>query len=1022
MATIKIKNSTNYNRTGVVTLGVPFAKADNISASDTLVVANAYSSNNSNQRVQWTPVGARWDNGAVKYAKVSFTSDLSANQEKTANLFKSSSSTSTPFNISNSLFTNLLSTIVVFTVEGYSYQLNLANVMLIEGGSASDHYARFRLFTHLPQTANPVTRHFWVDLVVDLFNNLDAVQFYFRYGFYRFLPDITPSHPEAIPPAFRLGSPITLRIDGPITFLRFQNESIESVITTSDTNKTFVLLDPVRNDGNNAKICAGMSGAYKGTLVFGALDGASKSAESESQILAICSDWKTLYPITNKMPDDSRHPYLTSQAEKLTRSNTLLNTVTALVTNAIRKGPRLFPPLANDPDCKNTGTHGFRDYAFGLRGWPIFSCDNYNWIPYLEYNTRQQSMRSNWYYTDTGTPVEPDDLQAADVHIWHGRMFSTAPASYAGYSRAIGESELATGYRTNNTAGLVLGPDKEHYTNLIILLQAIISMDWFSLEYIKMYTKFWIYGNRTDAFPTYAISGIHNWGSPRAIGRGSQNAAFLYELTADPELKQLIEDRYNFNVNIRGRLTREHVSGDYTQKIYGTEVLGVCNLPACLGGFRHWRPWEEGAAAFGNYLLAKSLLAEDPSSTIGQKYLNIARDASASIVLGNCILDCTDGNSDAIGCFTVGPAPAHTGDVSPILQNFITNIGFALNRTVIGQTSGATATLVLTHYSNEYGNSFRGRYLTFWLRNVTGTFQVGETIRLDTGLICPYPIYEKHKFWGAMSQNLEMTQDPNNFGNLLTLDNALEISTSQDANYPTAIFPFGYFRNARYSRSYPVVMSPAIVIALEASLQNFYTNNNELIKTKAQTLFDRLTSNNISASPTDFDETLDCFMGYIGNFTQQQNTVVNLNINTNVIVPVANEPTITITDYIVNANTTNVSSSSIRATIYDPSVQTSTIISAYVKPAGLNLLVSTIDTTASAGATKVTTTSSTIVASTEVHSVTSTVLVKQNRKYVWIYMGDLVLPTDVERDAPIYVDVDTTNQDATDEEVQEGDE
>ncbi len=1025
MAIIKIKNSTNYNRTGVVTLGVPFAKADNITDSDTLVISNAYSNNNSNQKVQWTPVGARWDNGAVKYAKVSFTSDLAANQEKTATLFKSNSSTSNAFNISNQLFTNLLSSIFVFTVEGYSYQLNLANIALIEGGNPSDHYARFRLFTHLPQTSNANIRHFWVDIVIDIFTNINAVQFYFRYGFYRFLPSITPTHPEAIPPAFRLGSPITLRVSGPRTFFRYENEVMDGVTTASDTDKTFMLLDPVKNSGNNAKICAGVSAAYKGTLVFGALDGATTSAESESQILAIASDWKTLYPITNKMPEDSRHPYLTSLSEKLNRSNILLNTINTQVTTASRKGSRLWPPLPNEPNCTFTGAHGFRDYPFGLRGWPIFSCDNYNWIPYLEYNTRQQSLRTNWYYNDSGNPVDPTELNNANVHIWHGKMYHLPPVSYAGYTRDVPTDSLPTAYRTNGSSQQLLGPDKEHYTNLMFILQAFISMDWFSLEYANMYTNFWIYGNRTNAFSSF--SAIHHWGSPRAIGRGSQNAALLYEITANPELKALIEQRYNYSITHRGRLTREHVSGDYTSKIYGTEVLEVCSNAACLGGFRHWRPWEEGAACFGNYLLAKSLLSENPSSAIGQKYLNIARDAAASIVLGHCILDCTDNNPDGTGCITIGPAPAHTGDVSPILSSLMSNIGFGLGRTIIGETSGARATLVLAHFSTEYGG-FAGRYLTFWLRNVAGVFQAGENIRFDTGLLVPYPIYEKHQFWGAMSQNLQVTQDSNNFGNLLTLDNALEVSTSQDANYPVERFPFGYFRNARYSRSYPVVMSPAVAIALEASLQNFYSNNNQLIKEKAEYLYNKLTTTYISSNPTDYDETLDCFMGYIGDFTQQTNTVVDLNLSTINITSTVNTPTISITDYIINASSSP-NTSGVGITIYEPVVTTSTVISAYAKPASVNLVLHIMDTqdgdyigaVASAGATKVTTSSSINMSVASVLSVTTTTFTKQNRKYVWIYMGEPVIVTEPIRDAPIYDDQYYIS-DAIEEEEQEGDE
>lgn len=996
MALLRIKNKSAYSRTGVVTLGIPFSKAENIRETDNLIVAGAYSSVAENQKVQWYPQGARWDNGAVKYARVSFKTNLTANEEKIAAVLRSNDSVSIPYTRTNVSWSGLQSTVATISIEGTTYQIPFQNLELIEGGGPTDHYSRYRVFTHLPNSpTNPRIRHFWIDFVAEFFSDLNYVQFYFRFGFYRFSPSVTPSSPDAVDPRYTLTQPIILEINGPTTAFRFENEKIQEIQTITSTHKRYTLISPGLHGGKDALLVPGISHAYKGVMCFGTPSGGTLSAELDSQILAISDDWKTLFPITGTIPDNSRHTYLTDETEKRRRSDLLLQNISAVSsTSNPYRGPYNWPAACNTPRTTNTGTHGYRDYAFGLRGWPIFDSSNYNWIPYLEFTTRQQALRTNWYYKDDGSVVTPNELLSAQVHIWSGMMFGASPASFAGYTVAAGESNLP--YAANNSHGgqPIYGPDKEHYTNTMFFLQALISMDWYSLEYMKMYVAYYINANRVDSYPSYAASSIHSWGSPRAIGRTSQNAAMLYEFTADQELKYWLQRRYDFNIQQRGRLARQYTPGLFTEKIRGTEVLGVCDKAACLNSFRHWRPWEEGAACLGNYLLAKVLLTEDPTSTLGAQYLQLSRDAAASLVLGNTILDCTPGTG--IASFTIGPAPVGSTE----LAQWITNNGFALGRMITGQTSGATGRLVLVHYAATYASAAT-RYLQFWVKDVQGTFQPGEYVRLDTSLLSTQPIYERFDFWGAMSQNLEITTNTADFGRLLNINDALEVTTVQDNNYPVSMYPFGYFRNARYSRSYPVVISPAVSIALEAASQNYYPDSNELIKQKATELRAKLFTSYAPSNPTDYDEYIECFMGYVGTLTEIPDTIINFNVTKVQANFSIKQATASITNPIRNTTATNSSTPRVIASTTYPNVTTSTVIDTSTSPIGSRIRSRTSTHIARGSAVASGLDSSSILISAQdADLIYTTIIDSSKRKYVYVYVGDPESADTLVRDAP----------------------
>jgi hypothetical protein len=842
MASAKIKNTTNYARTGVITLGVPFAKSEGLQPTDTLIVAGAYSSNNSNQKIQWYPQGVRWDDGSVKYARVSFKTDLNALQEKTVSILKSNTSTAIPFVRNSQLWSNFLSTTFLFSIQGVNYTFPTASMALIEGGQTNDHYARYRYFTHLPAAADPTIKYIWVELVAEVFSSLNYIQFYFRFGHYRFYPGQTTT---GIDPIIILTQPVTLNIIGPRVDIRWEEYKIPSINHISDTNTLYTLLDPFSQGEKQNRFPAGISHAYKGVLVYETSNTAS--AELTEQILGMAVDWKNTYPITGIMPP--RPSYITSDEDALSRSQALLNQHSIKTTNY--RAQYNWSSAISDANTPKAGTHGYRDYGFGLRGWPFMSTTDYSWIPFLEFSTRTQAYRHNWYYGTDGNPVPPNDFRNNNVKFWSGAMWNTNPYALAGYTRIVGQGDVPHTNGASNS--IIYGPEKEHYTNGLHIIQGFITMDWFSLEYAKMYSKLWCYCNRTDNYPTTGLlSATDKWGVSRAVGRVSQNAAFLYEFTADPELKYWIERRLDWNYQYNFDLKPEALPGG-TEIVRAVNVQAPCTQAACLRGEIHWRPWEEGQACFGLYFLAKCVLNTDPTNSQALIMLRMARDSALSTLKGG--FKDTRQSVSNYRLFYLGPY-ADTSATRAVMTNGQIAPGLGLR----GLTSNATATIY--HLNQDTSNSSYGeRFIKLYARNASGNFIVGENIRLDTGF--ELRIDRITPFAGG-AQSHHISPPTNGYAGYLTQveEDAIETQVG-DNNYSPDSYPFGLFKYKYTNTTYTLPQTAAIVIAREAAALGLYPDSNAEIYALANSYYNGIYDEGYNDDNGDFNEEVEKFMGYL---------------------------------------------------------------------------------------------------------------------------------------------------------------
>jgi len=920
MPSAKIKNTTNYPRTGIVTLGIPFVKAQALQPTDTLVVDGAVAGN-SNQLIQWYPQGARWDDNSVKYARASFRVDLAAQEEKTVQIFRSNNlSTPIPFTLTNSSLSALFGTTVTLTVQGFTFVVPIQQSSLIEGGGPNDHYARYRYFTYLPSGSYPQQRHIWVEFVTELFSGLNYAQFYFRFGFYRFEPTLTIA--QGIDPRINFTSPVILNISGPLSEIRWKNQKIRNYygqVNQQDftANYSWVLIDPSYDD---TRFPAGASHCYKGVLLFENSD--TTNAEYLQQILAMAEDWKTFYPITNVMPENP--PYVTSEQDLFNRSTALLNTLSTPTIN--RRGAYNWSGIIGDANSFSTGTHGIRDYGYGMRGFPFMKTTNYNWIPFLEYSTRTQACRYNWYYDTNGNVITPAAFQNAGVRFWNGAYFRAgSEGEFRGYNRAATADDAP---RTTIEFKPIAGPDKEHYTNKLHIIQGLITMDWFSLEYAKMYSKYWIYANRTDAYPGQASS-IHNWGTGRAAGRVSECAAWLYEFYADPELKSRIRTRLNFNLPQPGRqLLNKTINPGGIEVLRVSSIEGPNNQGGGLGAtLSHWRPWEEAVSASGWYLLGKVLLSENPADADGLKMIDMARDIAGTVVLhGYEDFRATDSSKR---CLSVRyPTTSLRSTVKSDIGTNITTVR------VQGLSSGAEG--IVYAYHNEVEFSYYVG-LRLYLKNASGNFIAGENIRVMSGSQSLGTLERKFDIEGKKSSNI--SSPSLGFARALTESERETLTLDQGAllgiGWTEEIYPLGYFINQRYYYLYEYVCFPAIAIAKEAAQLNHYSDNTTVLNKVYSFLnYYQVSNYYVGSTPAinDIEETFLSHAGYyVPNIFSTTSLPSVVNVLPQIVTTSTPQVTVSVSNFQVNV-TSNPSPVSCQTSIQQPTVSVVSSSSATITP------------------------------------------------------------------------------------------
>jgi hypothetical protein len=243
MADIQLLNDTPYDRTDIITVGIPYGPGE---LSDTGTQLICHGATSQSQIVQWYPQGALHPDGSYRYIRASFRADLLAHQSptwaggKAVKINSSGTPTAVPYSIPGAVLQGIGSVVINLFVNGSTHRVNLLDgaLELVEGGGTNDHYARFRVFkrmTGLPQI--------WTEIVYDVLSNLNHVRFWFRFG-YSYAETGKGTSAGSYPTKrFYLNDEVKLQIIGPTVHLRYEDYKTRAK-TVSGVTTEYTLISP----------------------------------------------------------------------------------------------------------------------------------------------------------------------------------------------------------------------------------------------------------------------------------------------------------------------------------------------------------------------------------------------------------------------------------------------------------------------------------------------------------------------------------------------------------------------------------------------------------------------------------------------------------------------------------------------------------------------------------------------------------------------------------------------------------
>ena len=855
---VQLLNDNINDRTGHVTVGVPFAKGEVTSTSTIFAVNNALTDPNIPLRAQWYPFGPTYSDGSYKYGRFTFPVNIVGNGNKVVTIANNNNAVVGNFNVTPTVQTWGTNAFGLFLL-GTPHYMTLTDATVVEGGTTTDHYKRYTKFER-----HATYPEIWMDVTWDVFSNFDYIRFWFRFGlsYSTRTGMVAGPYPTAkFPGTFRRpNSPTFVSIqEGPIVWVAggksaILGEEISIVhIDRTDDAAAYYIMDPagVRSSFfHHDSINHGLMHAYKGVLYMGSYKSSSDAnASFDKEIFAICKNWyPDRYPSYHFLPD---YPaYITSESSAkaglTTRVNNYYNSQVrgdSFANNLLGNIPR-----APAPGAQNSQTFGTTRFWPYLRtSWPIVQ-------KLAQLGTRGEGFRPNFVREGDGTWFNLSNYPG--VVIWTSSLHFTSQQLF-GMGPGVGNYDLPRSLTRGAEEGYE-GPDRQHIVVHTVVYDALITGDWHAIEWCKIFEQM-----QRGNLDTNSINPVVNSSdSSRGIGRSMLATCQLFEVTGNTELLDTIEARINNVLYPQFTALAPQGGGDFPSKLrFMASYFPESRQPAELYYNIHQRPWEESIAAYGLYAAAKLLEKHRPTSTTTISRANEMAAKVAGTVLKWGLIDTRPGS----GYFSFF-ANNWTGQLSEWVLNpsltFTSSSGGSgsLGQLLFDDSSAGTAT-----------TSGRGG-LFIRLRGASGTFNIGDTITCSNGRTAviafkhtPYlPVVtlpEGSDFGLGRGTPLPDTE----------WANMINDGTTEYGGHPRYIY---------FYHGYSNWMAGAIAVALQYAYENYYSSENAALFSKAADFLVTYRDNrNATANPDFWDDELEAhtIISSIGfNVTSSGNTDVTV--------------------------------------------------------------------------------------------------------------------------------------------------
>lgn len=818
----QLRNRSGHARTDVVTHGVDLLPGE--IPANTIPDLRAVGALASPTRVQWRPWGRRWIDGSYRHIEVCYLAEVGTGGSATPQVeIQPAAATGVPFALSANVTTGLLSTIISFSVNGVGRSVTLNDVFtngtLLKGSETNAVVRRRRLRARFEATPTTQLYAMFYEITADFYSGLDTVEMWFKLGY-------SLAQPQTVIPGWGNGNAwnasyldvtqaATVSVMGPGAYMRYETKLTHATTRNAGVT-TWTVHDPGAAGLNREKWPSGMVYRRKTSLIFGSLGAESALAEINSDLRGCAMDYPNKrWGVYENVPEAPS--YMTSRANLISRLEAFETHFEAQGTDG---DPLSTCGMGILPDSGGVGFHG--QWAFGTqRGWPILRGGYPAMLDMCERVAYMQAYRANEFYNDDLSVYSQEDEHPAAV-VWGGRADNgnTRGGDTLGINAPDVQQVTGGGVPIYLPEPHWKGYDRGHWTAHCEYLAAAIGCDYLAMDTMEHMAA----QVRANMNPLILSTFARDAAVGREFGRPLETALHCYEVTGDDRLvasvmrgkARTIWDIYPDTKDRRyfGHPADRRGQG-YPLQDFPSTLSAYNQSPGAVPPDNNHitvpyaSRWSDDEVAFA--MQGMALLFEERGDS---EYFGICRYIAADLALAGVRSGLIPGGLVDANRYQIAYIDPVASADAIYDQNGYDN---CRGRIATGLRSGRSGTIIVITAPDDTSPFI-------WLRDCTGEFAPGETIRISSALgpvdvACLFPA----PFIGAFAS---------------ATNNGLVYSVAEQEEsvvipWYTATKRWELLRNRAYAPENPPV-SAVLSIARYWARRLFYRNSTGTVDLNAQ--------------------------------------------------------------------------------------------------------------------------------------------------------------------------------------------
>lgn len=539
---VTLTNPTTLARQDIVTTMLPCPQGR---VTDTTLIAVADPGTGQTEQCQWAPIGARWPDGSVALARITFPVTLAGSEVRdcVVGIGAGAITTFTPHPLAVAGIATLLCEL---EVEGSTLTLSSPQIAFLGPRTMIVRYLQ-----RFPSTAGS-TEQVWRHLDIEVLHGLRFARIYHTHGnsYARtnpLDPRIESAHPGTdfdITQTMRLRFGHSELLD--VRFWQEQEWTMGRRITASQFTEFDVINPATVPLPTQARLPDGYSIPLDGVMLFDkpAATGIEQSTiEAERlalPVIAKCNGWVAT-GLANRLFGGVVPPIPSWFASAQQAEDAANSFRAAQYFDTLAASPFNWKDSSHCGSNRNPGDTGQQRDFSRLHCWPEYRTRSSVGLLSARRSACAEYLRPT-HFREWDTCAVVTKANHPQLWFWNNRYFWNSPNTRS--PDALGKGFGLTGpVETGGTGGVlpIFGHPREHYSHQNLLHYTQITGDWRFVNYLNEMCERWMFVHQVGS----GSPSIDGPDAARAVDRGHVTGAHLYFLTGRPDLRAAIDARIN---------------------------------------------------------------------------------------------------------------------------------------------------------------------------------------------------------------------------------------------------------------------------------------------------------------------------------------------------------------------------------------------------------------------------------------------------------------------------------------------